>query len=85
MRHRFSSIVILLAASLSISAEAPYIPTDFSGPCGSFLLNCHRSICCVDDRSEFDDRSIARQLDDMAMVLRKKRVNYLATQSFYSD
>ena len=31
MRHRFSSVVILLAASLSISAEAPYIPTDFSG------------------------------------------------------
>ena len=31
MRHRFSSVVILLAASLSISAEAPYIPSDFSG------------------------------------------------------
>ncbi len=31
MRHRFSSVVILLAASLSISAEAPYIRTDFSG------------------------------------------------------
>jgi hypothetical protein len=31
MRHRLSSVVILLAASLSISAEAPYIPTDFSG------------------------------------------------------
>ena len=54
---------------------------NFGLPCSSFLLDCHRAFDRIDDRAELNDSPIARQLDDMAMMLGKERINYLVTQS----